>query len=193
MKVFVFCLFTFFSTLLMAENKSGLLRPMNELFSHQKHNSHFKNLNISCQDCHRFEIKTKEKGPQEKPIAREFLRPQQSICHQCHLEKIELPRNSQCTLCHIQGTKQLRPRSHEIDWKRMHGKMAQFDPDSCTTCHRKNDCSDCHLHRDRMNRRVHPASYKYFHSIEARVSPNSCTTCHQTPSFCIDCHSGRSP
>ncbi|MBL6988612.1 MAG: hypothetical protein ISR65_02495 [Bacteriovoracaceae bacterium] len=168
-----------------------MVKPLSKLFSHKAHMPHLETLNLTCQNCHNFSIKNKIKGPLSKPVQGRYLKPAKAICHQCHLGRISLPKRNQCTLCHKNKSQGLKPIDHAVDWAARHGRIAQFDSDSCTKCHRKNDCSDCHLHRMPMKKNVHRANFRFSHSIEARLNPQKCTSCHQYARFCMNCHLGK--
>lgn len=166
-----------------------LVSPLKKLFSHQKHEKTFHEMKVSCVDCHTFSVKSKRKGPLGKGVQGKLLTPPKQICHQCHREKIEVPRPNQCSLCHAHQ-KQLQPESHYVNWTKRHGHHAQLDSQSCASCHKKSSCTECHIHRDHLNKKVHRGNFKMFHSVQARSNPRSCTMCHRATSFCIDCHKG---
>ena len=172
------------------KKKVVLLAPLKTLFSHNKHLEHFKNLNVSCTDCHSFSIKSIIKGPLAKPVNIKALSPNKKICHECHLGQVSVPRRSQCTLCH-KSVVDLKPKDHLLSWNKRHGIKAQMDSDSCRQCHMQNECSTCHLQRDNMSPKVHKGNFKYVHSIVARANPQKCIKCHQSKSFCNDCHTGK--
>jgi hypothetical protein len=176
-----------FSEVKDTQKKPKLQKPIRTLYSHKKHDKPFKNLNVKCLDCHRFSIKTVKRGPLAPPIKQEFLKPETDICHQCHLGRVSTPRRHQCTLCHIK-LDSVKPKDHFISWSKRHGKISQFNRDSCTQCHKRSECSTCHIQRDQMKPTVHPGNFRFTHSIKARFNPKSCITCHQTAGFCRKCH-----
>ena len=167
--------------------KPKLQKPVRNLYSHKKHDKPFKNLDVHCLDCHRFSIKSVKRGPLAPPISQKFLKPQKDLCHQCHLGRVSTTRRHQCTLCHIR-LDEVKPKDHFINWSKRHGRMSQFNRDSCLQCHKRNECATCHLQRDQMKPNVHPGNFRFTHSIKARFSPQTCITCHQTSSFCRKCH-----
>ncbi|MCM2278428.1 MAG: hypothetical protein NDJ89_10170 [Oligoflexia bacterium] len=167
-----------------------ITHPMKELFSHPAHAKSFREMGVACTDCHDFSIKPAAPGPLASSLPTGLLKPQKGVCHQCHLGKIALPTPNQCTLCHL-STAAIQPRDHAVDWKARHGRFAQFNRESCASCHSQQSCNQCHSRLDRMNPMVHPGSFRLFHSVRARANPQSCVQCHKTRAFCTDCHSGR--
>ena len=163
--------------------------PLERVFKHQKHMQAFKKMKISCQDCHRFSIKSKKTGGLPKSVNGKFLHPSKGVCHQCHLGQLALPRPNQCVICHTDVVV-LRPKDHDQAWMKRHGRFSQLDSDSCKKCHTKSGCSECHLKRDPLKNRVHSGNFRLTHSIKARAN-QGCVTCHRSQKFCTDCHDGR--
>lgn len=172
------------------KNKPQLVSPLERLFSHPKHLSTMEKMNVYCMDCHRFSIKSEKKDTLPKKVEGKYLKSSRSVCHQCHLGKIAFPRQNNCSMCH-KKVKKLAPKDHYLGWKNRHGKMSQFDRDSCNMCHTQKQCASCHIKRDINDRKVHSGNYRRFHSVEARMKPASCVTCHRTIKFCIDCHANK--
>ncbi len=189
MRLITVCILMFISMTAFAGPK--LQAELKILFSHKKHAAAFEKIGVGCQDCHNFSFKSIEKGPLSVPIDQKELSADSKVCHQCHLGKVPVPKITQCNLCHVGGERELMPKNHNLDWKRRHGTLAAIDRDSCTSCHQKNECSDCHMRRDNMNPKVHRPNFRYSHAIKARMNPASCTTCHRYQSFCTDCHTGK--
>ena len=77
-----------------------------------------------------------------------------------------------------------------------HGALAAAEPSSCTTCHTRTMCSDCHeaaaveitLPGAFAGPRYHAANYMARHSSEAYGRRLECATCHDVAAFCRDCH-----
>jgi hypothetical protein len=58
----------------------------------------------------------------------------------------------------------------------------------CLTCHKRNDCIDCHGGVVRPPD-IHPADYVSLHAVDARRNVPDCSACHRTTqSFCVGCH-----
>lgn len=89
------------------------------------------------------------------------------------------------------------PESHtRASFALDHGTLAAAEPSSCTTCHTRPMCSDCHdaaavkvvLPGDFAGPRFHPDNYMARHSAEAYGRRLECATCHDVAAFCRDCH-----
>lgn len=167
----------------------GLIKPMGQLFSHNKHANTFDNLSIHCTQCHTFGVKANTSDPTDSGVDQSYLKPGRALCHQCHLRSLPLPVSNQCNLCHS-NPDELAPNSHKVNWKFRHGSLAQMDRDACKECHTESKCLSCHGQRDGAKPQVHRANFRLFHSIEARANPQKCTTCHGTINMCVECHSG---
>lgn len=89
------------------------------------------------------------------------------------------------------------PESHESAWfVERHGAAAAADPASCSTCHTRDSCADCHEaaatdveDRTRLTgTSFHPPNFAARHSAEAYGRRLECASCHDTSAFCRDCH-----
>ncbi|HPI40017.1 MAG TPA: cytochrome c3 family protein [Pseudobdellovibrionaceae bacterium] len=169
-----------------AEN-ANLHLPLKDLFSHKNHLESFKKTGISCTNCHSFSLKSNPSDPLAPGVPKGLIKPSPKICHECHHGKVQLPRPSQCTLCHI-SPKLLEPKNHKMNWSKRHGLFAQSDSDSCLQCHSQNNCTECHQQKNKLKPKVHKANFRSFHSIEARSNPQSCVACHSTSNTCTNCH-----
>ena len=77
-----------------------------------------------------------------------------------------------------------------------HGPIAAAAPSSCTTCHTRSMCSDCHdaaavpvtMPTGLAGPQFHPANYMARHSAEAYGRRLECASCHDVAAFCRDCH-----
>jgi hypothetical protein len=87
-----------------------------------------------------------------------------------------------------------------------HGNVAAASGASCTACHRRTMCVDCHdaaasgapalvasgLASDTMRSALpggfHPPNYLARHSAEAYGRRLECSNCHDSRVFCADCH-----
>lgn len=174
-----------------AENPSRIkptfVKPIPDLFVHKSHLEAFRQSGIACADCHSFSIKTNTSDPTSSGVGEGYLRVDRSVCHQCHLGKVNVPRSNQCILCH-RDPQFLAPASHHRNWRQRHGQQALQDPDSCLACHNQKTCSECHSQRNPSKPIVHRANFRLTHSIEARANPQSCATCHASLNTCIQCH-----
>ena len=117
-------------------------------------------------------------------------------CFACHSEEgVEVSRND-CTACHGTDMKKKKPSTHDDNWSRKHGRMADWQhfekhQYACRTCHRiGSDCQSCH-------RRTRPKSHTALwrmrgHGLAAGFDRERCRTCHETGS-CIQCHRRTAP
>jgi hypothetical protein len=108
-----------------------------------------------------------------------------------------------CTTCHLTepsgkllqtfATGELLPpdwlhmAGHTPDWIQRHKTIAANDSQFCASCHREEECAQCHDGRVR-DRNVHPNDWISMHASAARLDNPRCVSCHQQTSFCGDCH-----
>jgi hypothetical protein len=77
-----------------------------------------------------------------------------------------------------------------------HGTLAGAEPSSCTSCHARTTCMECHeaaavqvqLPQDLAGPRFHPTNFMARHPAEAYGRRLECSSCHNTAAFCRDCH-----
>jgi hypothetical protein len=174
-----------------------LARP-NLKFNHKLHSMR----GIGCPLCHA------TADMQSAPVTRADL-PLMATCLGCHDGKQATAR---CAACHITeadgrlktklvsaatmaagGSGPLVPSGslrgideHGPTFKRDH-KQAGRDEKYCLTCHKRNECIDCHGGVVRPPD-IHPADYVSLHAIDARRNTPDCSACHRTQSFCVGCH-----
>jgi len=82
-----------------------------------------------------------------------------------------------------------RPASHGGDFADLHGPAADARPATCSGCHVRSQCLDCH----RPNAAdaapgYHPAGFLSRHPAAAYTRETSCADCHNNGQFCADCH-----
>ncbi len=89
------------------------------------------------------------------------------------------------------------PSSHRVaSFTTKHGALAAADPSSCSSCHTRTMCSDCHeaaavkvvLPQDLAGPRFHPDNFMAQHSAMAYGRELECASCHNVAAFCRDCH-----
>ena len=149
-------------------------------FSHQQHAASLNRSGVECVACHAVGAASGD------------LRPAPGVCHSCHapgeggLGEGEGLRRAprQCSVCHPVVA---APESHAAGWLALHGPEARSDARSCTTCHTRSSCIDCHDRRQNGAFAVHDPSWIRTHGIAARAAPATCDTCH-TQSECLACH-----
>jgi len=173
-----------------------LARP-NLKFNHRLHASR----GIGCALCH-----TAAAG--QGMVTRDDL-PMMASCLGCHDGKQSTAR---CGACHLTepdgrlrvqlttpatiaagGTGLLQPSgslrgfdAHGPTFRRDHAQAGR-DEKYCLTCHRRNDCIDCHGGVVRPPD-IHPADYVSLHVGDARRNVPDCSSCHRLQTFCVGCH-----
>ena len=125
--------------------------------------------------------------------------PQQ--CATCHTRE-------SCTTCHTGNTRVLAalpaagpgrgvgarltrvaPASHTPGFRDRHAATAEAAPSSCTTCHARSQCLECHRpSAAAASRAYHPAGFLTRHPASAYSRETSCADCHNTQVFCVSCH-----
>ena len=144
-------------------------------FDHAGHAKAFDRNDVSCVSCHQV-------GAQGKALAP----PPTGTCHQCHVDKPERSllhsTPSRCDTCHASVA---APDTHVSTWLAWHGSEADS---SCTSCHARRDCVDCHEGRLDPTFKVHDPGFLSTHGIEAAAGA-TCDSCH-SQSECLACHAG---
>jgi hypothetical protein len=82
-----------------------------------------------------------------------------------------------------------RPASHGGDFSELHAEVAAARPQSCSACHTRTQCLDCHR-PDAASAPpgYHPAGFLGTHPSAAYTRASSCSDCHNQSQFCADCH-----
>lgn len=97
-------------------------------------------------------------------------------CANCHDTEVF------CRSCHVQAgltsVGRLGPGYHEggAVWLLRHGQAARQNLESCTTCHRQNDCTQCHGVLGAF--KVSPHSRGFDAERAWEQSPRTCLACH---------------
>ncbi|HET8836695.1 MAG TPA: hypothetical protein VFN08_18345 [Gemmatimonadales bacterium] len=81
-----------------------------------------------------------------------------------------------------------RPPSHGDDFTTRHAQLAASAPRSCTACHARADCLDCHRPDAGSTAGFHPVGFLSRHPAAAYARETSCAECHNQGQFCADCH-----
>jgi hypothetical protein len=130
------------------------------VFSHDVHSS------VPCERCH-FETAGRAASRAELEL------PAMAVCFECH-DGSSLSR--ECSICHKENRREVKPRFHDAQWPRHHKDMAGAEAYKCALCHAERDCRDCHMfqrplsHTPRFNRSEHGRL--------ATHDRESCATCH---------------
>jgi hypothetical protein len=152
---------------------------------------------IGCGHCHgqvwKLELATREQLPR------------MAGCFSCHQKPASSRGDAKgdCTACHIAdrggrlvthfSTGDLTPpmwlhgAAHTPDFIERHKAVAGANSEMCSSCHRSEDCTNCHDGNVRP-RRVHPNDWISMHAVAGRQDNPRCVSCHQLVSFCGDCH-----
>ncbi len=162
-------------------------------FSHKAHADR----NIGCAHCHG---RVEEIG-----LATRDQLPRMAGCFGCHDAAGEAQGDASraCTTCHVGGadgrldtsfsTGELLPpawlggAAHTANWVARHAPIAARESSLCASCHKEEECVDCHDGRVRP-RDVHPNDWLSMHATAARFDNPRCTSCHALTTFCGDCH-----
>jgi hypothetical protein len=82
-----------------------------------------------------------------------------------------------------------RPSSHGADFSEVHGPTADARPETCSGCHVRPQCLDCHRpNASDPTPGYHPAGFLSRHPAAAYTRETTCSDCHNTAQFCADCH-----
>jgi hypothetical protein len=82
-----------------------------------------------------------------------------------------------------------RPASHAADFSEVHGPVADARPETCSGCHVRPQCLDCHRPNPAdPTPGYHPAGFLSRHPAAAYSRETSCSDCHNNGQFCADCH-----
>ncbi|MEO8200542.1 MAG: cytochrome c3 family protein [Gemmatimonadota bacterium] len=81
-----------------------------------------------------------------------------------------------------------RPATHVADFKENHKSLATASPRTCTACHTRTECLDCHRPNAASVGGYHPAGFLTRHPAAAYAREASCADCHSTTGFCAACH-----
>ncbi len=144
------------------------------IFSHAKH------AGLECGDCHSGVEASTE-------VRRGKYNPSMERCLKCHAE---LGVSQECQSCHKVLRKDEKPSSHGAGFERAHGMLSEMENATCSICHQKNSCDECHLEKEPQN---HTFLWKKkAHGRLSMIDRSSCKTCHRTD-FCVVCHSEARP
>ncbi|MHB0977679.1 MAG: hypothetical protein ACYC1U_10925 [Candidatus Aquicultorales bacterium] len=132
---------------------------------------------VDCLDCHNEIVHGRA-----VPVAK---RSTMDKCAPCHAEE---GKTVECALCHI-DPKPLRQKAGLASWSVFHGKQrlkshGMSDPRTCSFCHRKQECGECHVEMP------HPSDWPSVHGDALAAA--DCAKCHNA-SFCDSCHRTEMP
>lgn len=156
-------------------------------FDHQDHAHAFRQVKVTCADCHPVGLTTRDEGSFAWP-GDEVPHPYTN-CHACHRHEVEgAPRSARgmCLQCHA-NPEEILPETHDLGWMQIHGMVARTPGNDCEDCHTSSRCIACHDDRGALSQNPHGPGFAAWHGIEARMDPRKCSTCHES-STCTTCH-----
>jgi hypothetical protein len=116
----------------------------------------------------------------------------QEFCASCHvnIEQVKpiqaLARDARSLALAPKAT---RPAWHGQDFSESHASLASANPATCTTCHQRTECLDCHRPNPGDGRATyHNTGYLARHPAEAYARASDCSQCHNAGYFCTTCH-----
>jgi Doubled CXXCH motif (Paired_CXXCH_1) len=81
-----------------------------------------------------------------------------------------------------------RPSWHGTDFSDTHAKIADAYPTTCTACHARTMCLECHRLNPARATGYHPSGFLTKHPAQAYSRATKCADCHNTNYFCATCH-----
>lgn len=160
-------------------------------FDHQAHRLR----GIECTACHG------DLAAEGVALATRAQLPPMALCVSCHDGRRA---DDACTVCHLaagggrmmstfaQGdltpSGAMRGDAHGLTFRTDHAAAAQNNQGYCESCHKKDDCIECHAGVMKPLD-FHGNDYVTLHSIDARRGTPDCSACHRSQTFCVGCHS----
>jgi hypothetical protein len=122
-------------------------------------------------------------------------------CATCHTQE-------SCTVCHIApatrtvlamhasgpgrgagaAVERQPPSSHVLGFADRHAQVASAEEKSCSTCHVRTECLDCHRPDPGSGSQFHGANFLARHPTAAYNRETTCADCHNAGQFCSTCH-----
>ena len=81
-----------------------------------------------------------------------------------------------------------KPATHGKDFVDRNGPLASAAPGSCTGCHARTECLECHRPEAGAANGYHQAGSLSRHPGAAYNRQSDCSECHNSASFCTTCH-----
>lgn len=114
----------------------------------------------------------------------------QEFCYQCHAGGTP-PRVIAALASDPRSTAVVAlraPASHGASFADRHAALAAAGTASCSSCHIRSDCLECHRTTAANAPGYHPAGFLSRHPAAAYARETSCSDCHSQRSFCASCH-----
>lgn len=80
------------------------------------------------------------------------------------------------------------PSTHVGKWADEHARVARSTPNSCSGCHARSECLECHRPNAASADGYHAAGWLARHPAAAYSRQTDCAECHNTAQFCTSCH-----
>lgn len=80
------------------------------------------------------------------------------------------------------------PATHGKDFADRHGPLASSAASTCSACHARTECLDCHRPAAGNTGSYHPAGFLVRHPAAAYARQSDCSECHNQAQFCTTCH-----
>lgn len=81
-----------------------------------------------------------------------------------------------------------KPGYHTSDFADRHASRASASPGTCSACHARAECLDCHRPNAGATGNYHPAGFLTRHPAAAYNRQTDCAGCHSQAAFCTTCH-----
>jgi Cytochrome c7 and related cytochrome c len=161
------------------------LTPTPLKFDHSAH------VATPCKDCHGDFI------AERVDLATTRQLPTMDSCLRCHRDGSDERHCADCHLAKLGGLIETKLAHGDLVPQRFEGHGAGFARDhkqqarevgaTCTACHNRSECIDCHQGVVKPMD-FHPGNYLLSHAIDARRGRPDCSACHRYETFCVACH-----
>lgn len=81
-----------------------------------------------------------------------------------------------------------KPGYHTTDFADRHASRASSSPRTCSACHARAECLDCHRPNPGATGSYHPVGFLTRHPAAAYNRQTDCAGCHSQAAFCATCH-----
>ncbi len=108
-------------------------------------------------------------------------------CTDCHMAKLGGLMETQFEHGQLVPDRDGLGDQHGPNFSRDHAHEARQTGATCTACHDRSECVDCHQGVVKPMD-FHAGNYLLTHAIDARRGQPDCSACHRYESFCVACH-----